>query len=300
MVDAISIQNITSNIVITLNRLDAQFLLDDNSPDFGTINANDITYPLLSTYIGVGVSKTTLNQPRQITITGWICNDAQGTIEAKKRILNTFCNPFDLLKITCKEYTITGHMEQPILYPSNSALNNDCLCKFTMYITCPFPLFAKELETIKNTGAVNKNFIFPLVLTAPKGFVFGERTKTNEMVINNVGTVETGFVVEISTTSTVKGLSFTINNQTLKLKDSYSLTSGKSVKISTVGGSRGIWLKIGNNAYVPAFEILDLSSDWLQLSVGLNTITLNCSEGSLTYVDISMFVNCLYYAMEDQ
>lgn len=301
MVSEFIIRNLTTNVVLEFNRSTGPFLLDDDSPDWGSINSTDATYPLLSSYVGVGVSKITLNVPRPITIIGWLCNDGGGTIEAKKNILNAFCNPFDTLRITCGDYTIEGHTTQPIVYSNEEKFNNNILCKFMIYITCPFPLFAKESQDSSSDDSnVVKKFVFPFVIMANERYVFGYRTSVNQIAINNKGTIETGFVMELKTAALIKGLSFTLGNQVLALKSNYSFVSNKTIKISTMAGSRGIWIKTGVGEYEPAFDIIDLDSDWIQLPVGMNVIDIDCVQGSISSLDISIVTKFLYYAMEDQ
>ena len=299
MVDEVIIKNLTTNVTLVLNRTTSSFLLDDKSPDWGTVNATDVTYPNLASKIGVGIIRTSMNAVRQISFTGWIFNDANGTIEDKKEILNTFCNPFDSLRIESNGYTIEGHTSQPIVYSSDDSINNDCICKFIIYVTCPFPLFSKSAEGTDDLSELEETFTFPWVIPE-SGFVFGIRTKQSSITINNLGTVATGFVMEVKTSGTIKGLSFTVGNQTLAVKPNYIFTSGKRIRISTVAGQIGIWLKTGNGEYEKAFNILDLDSDWIQLPIGLSTIQMSCSEGSLSTVDASVSVKYLYYAMEEQ
>lgn len=299
MVSEVLITNLTTNVKLKLDRQNSSFLLDDDSPDWGSINATDITYPFLSSHVGVGLTQTTLNVPRPISITGYVYNNAEGSIEVKKEILNSFCNPFDTLLIESDGYSIEGHMLQPVVYSSKEELNNDCLCKFVMYITCPFPLFAKENTDSQDTTELTKSFTFPWVIPQ-NNFVFGTRTRLNAITVNNKGTIATGFVMELKTSASIKGLSFTVGNQVLSLKSNYIFTTGQTIKISTIAGQIGIWLKSDGGEYASAFNILDLKSDWIQLPVGLSTIQISCSEGSITTLDASVVVNYLYYAMEGQ
>ena len=92
MVEEITLHNKTLNTYITLNRTNSDYYLDDNSPDWGTVQATQFTYPILSTGIGLGLTKITAHQQRIVNIVGWVINDRNSSIEKKKQALNTFCN----------------------------------------------------------------------------------------------------------------------------------------------------------------------------------------------------------------
>ena len=301
MVSEIFMQNLTTNMSMSMNRTNADFLLDDNSPDWGGIAADDMTYPFLSSGGGIGVIKTSMNNSRQVTIIGWIYNNESGTIEQKKDFLNKFCNPFDELKIVCNEYTLLGHFSQPIVYPNNDSDNNNCVCKFLLYITCPFPLFRKEISSADdiNTGLTN-SFYFPLVLPSESTYVFGSKVRDGNVPILNNGTIATGFVIYIKPISNITGLKLTLGNQIFKFKTNYTIAANKEVKISSVTGSMGIWLKSAGGSYESIFSAFDLSSDWLKAPVGLSNISLSCESGSVSAIDTIIELNELYYAMEEQ
>ena len=301
MVEEIKIQNLTTNAILTLNRTNSDYLLDDNSPDWGTVSAEDITYPLMSSGIGIGVTKTVLNSPRPVTIIGWIYNSPDNTIENKKKTLNSFCNPFDELEIRTGEYEIRGHFSQPILYSASDDSNNECICKFILYITCQVPMFNKiSRSNTTNRGELQNSFMFPLVLPELQTYIFGYRIQDDTVILNNTGTVASGMIIELKTASSVQGLSLSIGNQEFSLKPSYILVPGVTIRINTISGSRGIWTKSGSGDFEYAFQIIDLDSDWLQAPVGLNELEIVCDEGSISALSVDVKLEELFYAMENQ
>lgn len=298
MVEEITLHNKTLNTYIKLNRTNGAYFLDDDSPDWGTVQANQYSYPRLSSRIGAGLTNISAYTPRIINIIGWVINDTAGTIEQKKGVLNTFCNIFDELEILAGDYKITGYFGNSVIYPSESKNNNDCKCKFMIQVNCLQPMFEKgEISSSNATSELTQSWVFPWVLQE-NAFVFGTQQKYNYSILKNAGSVETGFTMEVSTSSNITGLYFTLGTQQFKLKGNYVLTPSTKLTISTVEGNKGIWKEV-SGVKTKAFETLDLTSDFIQIPVGTSRLEFGCQSGSLSALDVKISFKPLYYLMED-
>ena len=205
---------------------------------------------------------------------------------------------FDEIEIFAGEYKINGYFYNSVIYPAEDKNNNDCKCKFMLTISCLQPMFEKgEITSGESTSELTPAWYFPWVIPE-NSFIFGSQQKYNYAMINNIGAVSTGFVMELTTSSNITGLSFSLGNQHFKLKSTYTLEPATKIIVSTVSGSQGIWKEISGTR-TSAFDILDLTSDFIQLPVGKSKLEIDCEEGSISTLTVSISFKPLYYSMED-
>lgn len=303
MIDTIKIKNVNLNSIIELDKFDSKFLLaDDKAIDWGTIKTSKTTYNLTSK-IGVGLTNKAASDGRTISIMGWLINDSKGTIKDKKKILNSFFNPFDDLVIYADKYKIEGYAEQVIKYSTSNSENNNIICKFLVSIFCPNPLFtlAESIQAM-NFDVYSKLFLFPLIWEQDKPIVMGLRQGLDDFYVENSGTLQTGCTITIVTTKEITGLSIknATTNQEFLLKSNLVIPANKVIKICTTPNKRGIWYGDSPDELQKSFEILDLDSDWIQLVVGRNELKFSSELGSITTLKVKIEIEPLFYAMEEQ
>lgn len=303
MIEEISIHNKTLNQTILLNKSEAPFLLDnDNAIDWGSLASNISTYKSV-TKVGVGINNVDLSAGRDITIIGWLIDDAYGTIQDKKQQLNSFCNPFDEIDIYAGEFKISGCFNQIIQYPIANKSNNEIVCKFCMRIFCENPLFTyREPQEASSYEVYQNLFTFPLIWVTGEDIVFGVRPGLSDFALENFGTLATGFEAYLFINSEVSGLA--INNlntgKSLKFKSSVTFEPGDIVYINTVFGNRILKAGQSLDSLTNAFQSFDLSSDFVQLLAGKNSMSVTVESGSISGIDAKFFVEPLFYALEEQ
>ena len=303
MIEEISILNKTLNQTILFNKSDAGFLLDnDNAIDWGYLNANISDYHTVSR-VGVGVNNVEVSEGRTISIVGWLINDSYGSIEEKKKQLNTFCNPFDDIVIYAGEYKITGSFNQTVQYSKQNKENNEIICKFMLRIFCADPLFTyKEPREAMSYEIYQKLFTFPLIWITGEDIVFGVRPGLGDFSIENSGTLATGFEAYLYINSSVSGVS--INNVTtgksLRLKSTITFEPGDIIYINTVFGSRVIKTGTSLDDLTNAFQTFDLTSEFIEVLPGKNSMNISVESGEIGGIDARLYIEPLFYALEDQ
>lgn len=124
-------------------------------------------------------------------------------------------------------------------------------------------------------------------IICPKPY-FNDKTATTATIngsetVNNKGDIETGFSIEITLSSSASSLSLanSTTSQTLSFTG-LSLQSGDIVTIDTRTGQKTAKYRRSGTDY-SLLPYLVLTSDWVSLISGNNTITLSAGSGSLTF-----------------
>lgn len=303
MIEEISIFNKTLNQTILFNKSEAGFLLDnDNAIDWGYLNASISDYHTVSR-VGVGVNNVEVSEGRNISIVGWLINDAYGTIEEKKKQLNTFCNPFDDIVIYAGQFKISGSFSQTVQYSKSNKENNEIICKFMLRIFCADPLFTyHDPQEATSYDTYQQLFTFPLIWLTGEDIVFGIRPGLNEFSLENAGTLATGFEAYLTVNAAVAGVTITntTTGKSLKLKSSVTFESGDIIYINTTFGARVIKVGQSLDSLTNAFQTFDLSSEFIEVIPGMNNMSVTVATGEIGSIDAQFYIEPLFYALEEQ
>lgn len=303
MIEEISIYNKTLNQTILFNKSEAGFLLDnDNAIDWGYLNASISDYHTVSR-VGVGVNNVEISEGRNISIVGWLIDDSYGTIEEKKKLLNTFCNPLDDIVIYAGQFKISGSFSQTVQYSKSNKENNDIICKFMLRIFCADPLFTyHDPQEATSYEVYQQLFTFPLVWLTGEDIVFGIRPGLDDFTLENTGTLSTGFEAYLTVNAAIAGVTITntTTGKSLKLKSSVTFESGDIIYINTVFGARVIKVGQSLDSLTNAFQVLDLTSEFVEVIPGQNNMSVTVDTGDIGSIDARFYIEPLFYALEEQ
>lgn len=247
--------------------------------DWGQIESNHHSYKYVN-QIGVYVTGTSL-ETRDVEITGWIIAKTESQMDERKRMLNRFVNPQQLIKLTYKEYDLEFLPNTSIKYSTTLVENNEVVCRFKIDGLCPDPLFRENVENKVAAATTVGMFHFPLIINktqqSPPQIVFGLRQPSLIVNVYNSGAVRTGMKLVFKATGTIKNPSF-INVMTQEyFKINKTMVAGETVTINiTIGEKKVIGFLNGREQNY--FKYRDLNSTWLQLEVGDNLFRYDADE----------------------
>lgn len=247
--------------------------------DWGQIESNHHSYKYVN-QIGVYVTGTSL-ETRDVEITGWIIAKTESQMDERKRMLNRFVNPQQLINLTYKEYDLEFLPNTSIKYSTTLVENNEVVCRFKIDGLCPDPLFRENVENKVAAATTVGMFHFPLIINktqqSPPQIVFGLRQPSLIVNVYNSGAVRTGMKMVFKATGTIKNPSF-INVMTQEyFKINKTMVAGETVTINTTIGEKKV-IGFLNGREQNYFKYRDLDSTWLQLEVGDNLFRYDADE----------------------
>lgn len=253
------------------------YILD--TVDWGQVDSNHHSYKYVN-QVGVFVTGTSL-ETRDVSITGWIIAKTETQMDERKKVLNRFVNPQQLIKLTYKGYDLEFLPNTSIKYSVTLAENNEVVCRFKIEGLCPDPLFKESRENRIDAVTTFGMFHFPLIINkteqTPPQIVFGLREPSLIINVYNGGAVRTGMKITFKAAGTLKNPSL-INIATQKFfKINKTMTSGETVTVNTIIGEKKI-VGIFDGREQNYFKYRDLDSEWLQLEVGDNLFRYDADE----------------------
>lgn len=253
------------------------YILD--TVDWGQVEGNHHSYKYVN-QIGVFVTGTSL-ETRDVSVTGWIIAKTEIQMNERKKMLNRFVNPQQLIKLTYKEYDLEFLPNTSVKYSATLVENNEVVCRFKIEGLCPDPLFKENTENRVAAATTFGMFHFPLIINKtqqnPPQIVFGLRQPSLFISVYNSGAVRTGMQMVFKATGTVKNPSF-INVFTQEFfKINKTMVAGETITINTIIGEKKV-IGILDGAEHNYFKYRDLDSTWLQLEVGDNLFRYDADE----------------------
>lgn len=315
MIDSILLKNLTTNIEVEMNKSGSTYLLDTDGIDWGAVEGDHNSYKYPG-QIGSLLSSTNLGE-RTVSITGYVWTpvpieimlqyrgDDEGLenyrltrLEEKKRILNTFINPRQYIRVKVGNFYVDGRPDSSIKYSSAWSDNNEIKCKFTFSLFCNSPMFKQEaiVETVMN--GVSGGLRFPLILKNT-GVKFGERTNYQLVSVLNSGDIETG--VKLTLTAIGDVINPVIENVYTgeRIAINKTMTAGEEIVVVTNKGSRDIKGYIGGREF-NYFAYWDYTNDWIQLQVGQSLLGYSADASTHQALDVKASVQYGYFALKGQ
>lgn len=158
---------------------------------------------------------------------------------------------------------------------------------FFISLLCPSPFF-ESLETIRTELASwQENFSFPLEIIEP-GIEFGIRQPSQIITIENEGDVSCGCIIDF------KSLGSVVNPELMNvdtgeyIRINTEMSAGQDIFVSTNFAEKKVASVIGTTE-TNAFNLIDVGSTFLQLSVGKNVLRYDAAE------QIDMLEVIIYY-----
>lgn len=248
-----------------------------SSIDLGSIDAN------LSSYVGAGQYGQTITArsygTRDVSVQGHILAENADSMKSRKAILQKIIVPTaDFWLVIDSKYKILLTANSTIEYNKNWYRNNELLTSFSFEATASNPFFQTIEPVSANITGWVKDFRFPFTNPVGSTFTFGHRSETKIVDLKNESEVETGMMIEF------KAIGGSIVSPYLedvegnkRLQVNCTLAAGEELTINTAFGSKSITNETtGKNC----LHLLDLSSDWLQMPVGLSSFKYGFDESS--------------------
>lgn len=269
------------------------------SVDWGVVKGTHHSYKYVN-QVGETVANTSLGT-RDIKIEGWIVAESESHMTLLKRKLNSFVNPQEAVTMFYSDYKINFVPDETVKYSISAAENNEIFCKFEIDGTAPNPLFSDDFETKSAFVETVPSFHFPLVLskTLPdKGVVFGKRTASLIVNVNNKGSVSVGMKIVLKANGTVINPGLTNVNTQESFTINKTMIAGEEIEITTIIGEKSVKGKIGNNGFTNYFMYKDMDSSWLQLDVGDNLFRYNAEDG-IENLDVFVYFYNQYLEVQE-
>lgn len=278
MVENVILLNKATQAVLELDVSTTPYYILDTA-DWGQIESNHHSYKYVN-QIGVYVTGTSL-ETRDVSITGWVIAKTETQMDERKKMLNRFVNPQQLIKLTYKEYDLEFLPNTSIKYSTTLVENNEVVCRFKIEGLSPDPLFKENTEQKVAAATTVGMFHFPLIINktqqSPPQIVFGLRQPSLIVNVYNGGAVRTGMKMVFKATGTIKNPSF-INVMTQEyFKINKTMVAGETVTINTTIGEKKV-IGFLNGVEQNYFKYRDLDSTWLQLEVGDNLFRYDADE----------------------
>ena len=255
------------------------FELTHDSRNYAVTGVEGLTYPptAVNTSTGGGLDGTFHNSSRVDQRNIVITIILNGDIEANRQRLYKIFN----LKKPCKIYFqnenrsvfITGYVE---------TLEGDLFVKreqMQISIICPRP-FWEDLNTIyTELSNTLKLFEFPFSIAFNNPIPFSDHIDYPLAVIDNIGDIEAGVIMNVSITDTVTGLKL-YNLTTQKyIGFDYTFGDGDELTIDTISGEMSAMLN-RNGDMINLLNYMADGSTWLKLLPGENEFSYAATAGA--------------------
>lgn len=298
MVERITLRRVKDSEELILDMVSTpNYILD--SVDWGSVSGTHHSYKYVN-QVGVSITNTSL-AARNISIDGWIVAKNENHMTELKRKLNSFINPQEGMNLIYSNYAIMFRPDSSIRYSANKAENNEVMCKFKIEGTCPNPLFSDKVENSSIFANTTPMFHFPLIMSPnlpEKGVVFGKRTNSLIVSVNNKGAISVGMKIVFVANGAVVNPSLTNINTQEKFMINKELVATERIEVNTNVGEKSIKGKIGNEEFRNYFMHKDIDSPWLQLEVGLNEFRYDAEQG-IENLDVFVYYYNKYLEVQE-
>lgn len=255
------------------------YILDENGLDFGTVEAAHNMTQFID-LVGQHLDSTVL-QPRDIEITGWIIGTDWEDIQKKKAKLDKIVNPLRELTAEFGEYAIDFRPDASIYYAKDWDSNNAYMVNFMIQGTAPMPLFRlkKYTEFRQNVEKVSE-FHFPIIIPKSNGVKMGYFPYESVRNMPNSGDVPHGMEITITADSGDVQNPRIVNMSTgAEIRFNYTLKQGDSLIINTELGAQTVTLLQGS-LKTNAIKYVTIESDIdMVLELGFNRMMLYDESG---------------------
>lgn len=286
MIESLILENTVTKQQLQFDQIDSPFILEKVNWGNTSIEVHSYTLPY---QIGENYANTSVGI-KDITLHGWVVSDSRYTfdnltenqyyakekqrISELKGILNKIIHPTKLYKIFVKdEHNETCFIE---VYPSSvpifgteEEVNNEVMCKVTLYFTAVSPTFKKAMPKEQALFSFNKKFHFPLVLRE-KGNVLSSITLTRIVPIHNDGDISVGGLFEIAPlyTSVLNPKIFKVNTSEYIGFAPLTLEVGDTLYIDTRAGHQDAYIKTAEGVKISALNALKRGSKFFMFDSG--------------------------------
>ena len=182
--------------------------------------------------------------PRPVSFTGWIFAENEAEMETRKTYLNRFFNPRQQISVQYDDtFELFFHPNSSVQYATNKYDNRAAICKWMIQGTAHYPFWRLIDAVVIRTSEPMGVPLFPMIIPATTGRVWGIIHKESAHNANNFGDVDIGFVIQIiAKHGPVTNPKITNNKTGEFIELIVSLNMGDMVEISTETGNKFIKL----------------------------------------------------------
>lgn len=265
--------------------------------DWGQAEGQHQTYSYYN-QIGESIVSTSLLS-RPVSITGWVMDGGEDTLQARCDTLNSFFSPAEDYRLEYKDRKINFRPDQSVKYSREVKKNNRLIRQFLLQGTAPYPLFTGLQDTAVPFDITGKLFRFPTNFGQEAPLIFGTVQRNYNTSINNTGGFSTGIVASFKFTGDVTNPR--VKNLTTGKLIGVNRTFGKGerLEISTVLGSKHITLYKDDGTSENLIKYRDFRTAWIQLEPESNILALDCDDlDQRGNMDVAIFFTPLYLEVE--
>lgn len=227
---------------------------------------------------------------RPIEISGALLTKDKAAVSQMRQNINTVMSPEEDLQVV---YTLGG-VERKIQAKAREIKFSAGEIYYTFYIAllCPNPLWTDMQESSTAIVQWQGNLEFPLEI--PEGeWVLGYLDKKSTVTVRNSGDVSCGFKVVFKAAGTVKNPSITNSETGEKIKLNISMEKGDRAEVTTYYKDKKATLIKSTGETENIIGAFDLSSTFIQLTLGDNLFTYNADIGR-DNIEIIIYHDNLY------
>lgn len=244
--------------------------------DWGQLQGTHNTYSYHN-QVGESIVSTTI-QPRPLSITGWVVDDAAVSLQSRCDFLNAFISPMEDYTLEFKGKKIQFRPDASVAYSREYIKNNEKVRRFLIQATCPYPLFTDHEDTAASFDNTKKLFHFPTDFGRAKPLVFAVTSKDYSININNAGGFSTGLIARIEFSGEVQNPKLRSMTTDSFIGVNRTFQRGERLEICTTPGSKHILLISQEGERVDLIKYRDYRNSWVQLEPGANRLALDCDN----------------------
>lgn len=265
--------------------------------NWGQVQGRHQTYKYYN-QVGSSIVGTSV-QERPISIPGWVVDAGGNTLQERCDFLNTFISPVEDYELWYNGKKIQFRPDASVAYGKDYIKNNEKVRRFLIQGTCPFPLFKDISDTVVTFEESGKRFHFPTDFGQKTPLIFAVLDKAYGVNVRNNGGFASGFVARIRFTGNVDNPR--IHNMTTGnfAGVARSFTRGEQLEISTVSGSKHMYLWTPDGKQVDLIKYRDFRTSWIQLQPGENRIAIDCDDlNERNNMEVTLYYTSLYLEVE--
>lgn len=204
------------------------------------------------------------------------------------KVFNPKANPFkiDFTTKAGEEYYIHANLEGSPTFPSGFENNNQVWQKGFIQFSSNDPYFYLKNEKKVDIALWVGSFEFPIDIPGDTGIEMGYRSPSLIVNVLNEGQESTGMIIRFKALGTLTNPSLVNVNTYEELKINTTMLGGDIIEVSTFKRRKKVIL-LRNGIATNIFNLLDLSSKFLQLDIGDNLFRYNADEG-IDNLEVSM------------
>lgn len=247
-----------------------------DTTDWGQVQGTHQTYSFPD-QVGESIASTTVEK-RSLSITGWVVDSKRKDLQQRCDFLNSFFSPTEDYTLEYKGKKIVFRPDSSIQYPPDPRHNNEIVRKFMLTATMAYPLFTDQTDTAAAFDSTGKLFRFPNSFGRETPVVFGTRSTTYSVEVNNPGGFSTWITAKFNFSGLVEDpqIKNLTTGELLGVKRQF--VRGEVLEVSTKDGAKYMRLTTPEGGSENILKNWDFNTDWLQLAPGRNMLALGCKD----------------------